>query len=468
MSQSKSEALSFFNANAVPLPDSTRALFDVYLTPEGDLKLITSQDTKTVGNIAPIQPISVDQATLVDGELSLKMTDGTVIPIGNIERPDTYNIPTLSGIGLRQSSGNFELPQSDIPEVTIEEEVSGFRVSATGLSGAREIKRLECAVRRDYTGQADSSVYDNTGMVLNQWFTGPALTFLADPDDIGASLVSGKLVLPPGIYYVNWRCGAYRTNVTATRLYSVTHSNEIIRGPSMYYTNNTDCSVILMHNSGYFKLTEPTTIEIQARVGNVSSSTMWWSAHFAIMGKIADLLHLEIFKYPDNVGNIPEVKRIREVTKRMTSYVNGNLTVAASSEYSAAYPAWRVLDGDTLTSANSWASAAAPTEASPQWVSFVFSDSAKRVTRYRVWLPNTAGPAAEGFTSFRLEGRNLATDEWVVLDIMSGWNIFVPSACCERVLTQPAEYFQYRIVFTGRNGTQNWVYVAECRLYEDY
>lgn len=466
MSQSKSEELSFFNPNAVPLPENTPALYDVYLTPEGDLRIATTHDDTLLGNLAPIQPVSVDEAQLIDGVLSLRMTNGVTIPLGDIRKEDTYTLPTISGVGLLQPSGDFEPPVSLVPQVTIVEEESGFRVSANNLSGAKVAKRMECAIRRDYTGQTDSSVFDNTGMVLNQWYSAPAFTFLNDPDNIGASLVSGKLVLPPGTYYVEWRSAAYRTNVTVTRLWSITHQNEIARGQAMYYTNNTDCSVILVHNTGYFKITEPTTIEVQARIGNVSGMNMFWSAHGATVGKVKDLLHLEITKCPDDQGSVPEVKRIREVTKRMTGYTNTNLTVSASSEYSATYAAWKLLDGDTLATANSWASLAAPTVAAPQWVRYVFSDGPKRITRYRVWLPTTS--FAEGFTSFSLEGRNLETDDWITLDAVTGWNIFVANACCDRTLSQPAEFSQYRLVFTGRNGTQNWVYVAEWRLYEEY
>lgn len=469
MSQSKSEALSFFNANAVPLPEGMPALFDVYLTPEGELKLVTTGSDKDIGNIAPLQPISVDQAVLVDGVLSLTMADGSVIPIGNIERPDTYVVPALTGIGLRQPSGDFELPESVVPEVTIDEELGGFRISAVGLSGAREVKRLECAVRRDYTGQTDSSVFDNTGIVLNRWFTGPLFTFLDDQDNIGASLVSGKLVLPPGIYYVNWRSGAYRTNVTSTRLYSLTHANEIIRGPSMYYTNNTDCSVILVHNSGYFKLTEPTTIEIQGRIGNVSSMNMWWSAHSAIMGKIAELLHLEIFKYPDDIGNIPEVKRVKEVTRRMTSASSGNLTITANSQI-AGYEAWRALDSDSLTDAAKWASVhgVAPSPTAPHWIAYAFSDGPKKITRYGIWAPATASSIYNP-KDWELQGRNNDADDWTTLDSVTNWTVNTAGSCCMRSLDSSVEYAQYRLLITGRNsGTTNGVQIGEFRLYEDY
>lgn len=469
MSQSKSEALSFFNANAVPLPEGMTALFDVYLTPEGELKLVTTDNDKSVGNIAPLQPISVDQAVLVDGVLSLAMVDGSTIPIGNIESPDMYLVPALVGTGLRQSSGDFELPESAVPEVTVVEEPSGFRISAVGLNGAREVKRLECAVRRDYTGQADSSVFDNTGIVLNQWFTGPAFTFLDDPDNIGASLAAGKLVLPPGIYYANWRSAAYRTNVTATRLYSLTHANEIIRGPSMYYTNNTDCSVILMHNSGYFKLTEPTTIEIQARLGNVSSMNMWWAAHGATIGKIVDLVNLEIFKYPDNVGNIPEVKRVREVTRRMTSASSGNLAITANSQI-AGFEAWRALDSDSLTDTTKWSSVhgVAPSPAAPHWIAYAFSDGPKKVTRYGIWAPATASSIYNP-KDWELQGRNSDIDDWVILDSVTNWTVNTAGSCCMRSLNNPVEYAQYRLLITGRNsGTTNGVQIGEFRLYEDY
>lgn len=469
MSQSKSEELSFFNPNAVPLPENAPALYDIYLTSEGDLRIVTTNDDTLLGNLAPIQPVSVDEAQLVDGVLSLRMTNGSTIPLGDIRKEDTYVLPTLTGVGLLQPSGDFEPPVSLVPEVTIVEEESGFRVSANNLSGAKAAKRMECAIRRDYTGQTDSSVFDNTGMILNQWYPSPPLTFMDDPDDIGASLVAGKLVLPPGVYYVEWRSAAYRTNVTTTRLWSLTHQNEVVRGQAMYYTNNTDCSVILVHNTGYFKITEPTTIEVQARIGNVSSMNMFWSAHGATVGKVKDLLHLEIIKYPDDQGSVPEVKRLREVTRRMTSASSGNLTITSNSAI-AGYEGWRALDSDSLADANKWASVhgVPPSPSAPHWLTYAFSDGPKRVTRYSVWPPATAS-SIYGPKSWELQGRNVDTDDWVTLDTVNGWTLTTAGSACVRDLAVAAEYAQYRLLITERNsGTTNGVQVGEWRLYEEY
>lgn len=469
MNKSKSEELSFFNANSVPLPPTKQALFDVYLSIDGNLTLVTHNAEKRLGDLTPIPPVNVEQASLRDGVLVLEMSDETEITLGNIERPDTYVPPELIGTGLLQENGTFEPPTSASSNVVVQEQSEGFLISIPSEISAKQYKRMVCSHRKDYTGLPDTSTWDNTGMALNQWYSAPAFTYIEDLDNIGATLISGKLVLPPGIYYVNWKMGAYRAGSVPSRLWSVTHQNTVIQGQSVFYGTTTDASALVSCDSGYFKLTEPTTIELQVRPSNITNASMFWTAHSAIMGKIKDLYHLEIFKCPDNIGDIPEVKRVREVTRRMTSASSGNLTITANSQ-NAGFEAWKALDSDSLTDTTKWASVhgVAPSPAAPHWIAYAFSDGPKKVTRYGIWAPATASSIYNP-KDWELQGRNSDTDNWVTLDSVTNWTVNTSGSCCMRSLNNPVEYAQYRLLITGRNsGTTNGVQIGEFRLYEDY
>lgn len=469
MSKSKSESLSFFNANSVPLPPTKPALFDVYLSSSGDLMLVTHDAEKTLGNLVPIAPIHVEQASLRNNVLFLEMSDGNEIELGAVERQDTYIAPELIGTGLLQKNGTFELPISASPNIIIQEQSEGFLIDILSEISAKQYKRIACSYRKDYTGQSDSSSWDNTGITLNQWYSAPGMTHIEDPDNIGAVLNAGKLVLPPGIYYVNWKLAAYRAGVIPSRLWSVTHQNTVIQGQSVFYGTTTDASVLVSCDSGYFKLIEPTTIELQVRPSSITNASMFWTAHSAIMGKIKDLYHLEIFKCPDNIGDIPEVKRVREVTRRMTSASSGNLTITANSQ-NAGFEAWKALDSDSLTDTTKWASVhgVAPSPSTPHWIAYAFSDGPKKVTRYGIWAPATASSIYNP-KDWELQGRNSDADNWVTLDSVTNWTVNTPGSCCMRSLNNPVEYAQYRLLITGRNsGTTNGVQIGEFRLYEDY
>lgn len=464
---SKSEAKSFFNANAIPLPSNKNALVDIYLDPVTlELSIVPlSGNPQSLGFVTPDLPLSIADVVLDAGELSLVMSDNSIIEIDSISRPDVYVVPELEGTGLKRADGTFTPLRTTQPGVSIVETEDAITVSAAGLTSAKAVKRAEVAKRITAPSAANTSVADNTGMVANAWcFT--AMTFIDDSDEIGITIVDGRIHIPPGTYYWDGWFAFHRCNTHSMRLWSVTHNNVVALTQTGHSGNSSEHSVLVPVGTGYFTLLEPTIIEVQLRPAIIGSTL--WTVYGSTWGMESDYIRMEFWKIPESQGSVPPIKYRSEVTKRVASDADSELVITGSSQYSALYPPWRASDSDGLAAANCWITLAAPTPAAPQWIIYRFTAGPKRITQYGVWNTSVTAQSIYGPKSWELQGRNSDADEWVVLDSVVGNLLTVAGGAIVRDLPAPVEYSQYRLWVTERNGTAAYMYLGEFRLFEEY
>ena len=192
MSQSKSEALSFFDPNHRSLPDSLPVLFDVYATQQGLIFKESPKGSPTlVGDAKPITPSNVVGATVVDGQLVLVFNNREPIALGSLYRDSVYLDPPLPSPGIRLANGDFAPISSQIPGLSFVETPTAIQVQQTAPITPKAEGYAEASYR--YLG-ANGTQAGQIDPPVSVW-TKFNLTHSTDPDQIGLTLSNGEMTL---------------------------------------------------------------------------------------------------------------------------------------------------------------------------------------------------------------------------------------------------------------------------------
>lgn len=309
MSQSKTEALSFFNPNTRPLPDNLPVLYDVYLTPEG---LIFKESPKStielVGDSKPVTPANVTEAMIVNDQLVLTFNNQPPVVLGNIRRDSVYIDPPLPGEGIRLPNGSFAPLSSQIPELSFVETPTAIQIQQTQPIAPKAEGYAEASYR--YTG-ANLSQAGLLDPPISAW-TKFSLTNIVDVDNIGLTLSDGEITLPAGLYRVEMHSTSVRTSVGMLRLFCSAISAELMRTSQSYNGRQADGGVNAIgsiYGIGVFKLTQPRTIQFQYYLNPRSGAgevRFPWTQHFTAHGAYSEPLKVSIWKcYDSGQGTFP-------------------------------------------------------------------------------------------------------------------------------------------------------------------
>lgn len=145
----------------------------------------------------------------------------------------------------------------------------------------------------------------------------------------------------------------------------------------------------------------------------------------------------------------------------------GTSSASASSAWSGSYAASFAFDNYT-TNTNCWASSAAPTVGSPQWLKYDFgSGNEKIILKYTVTARYYTSDQTRCPKDWTFEGSN-DDSNWDILDTQTeqtGWNTnSSPTTKREYTFTNTTAYRYYRIVITANNGGTSYVAIGEMEM----
>lgn len=157
-----------------------------------------------------------------------------------------------------------------------------------------------------------------------------------------------------------------------------------------------------------------------------------------------------------------------EPLKRMTTHNQHGQTVSATTEYGAAYAAWKIFSaGDTASSAadDCWASSRAPTPSDPQIITFT-SPNMFSMSRYKV---RSRGVSVASIKTWKIEGRVGSSGDWELIHEVV--NDTRNDPFLDRVFDIPKENRkacdQHRLVIFDRNGTFAYTVIARLIIYQE-
>jgi hypothetical protein len=151
-----------------------------------------------------------------------------------------------------------------------------------------------------------------------------------------------------------------------------------------------------------------------------------------------------------------------EVTKTMTNPISPSpFVVTASSVYSSNYSGWKAFNDDDYHT-RSWATSAAPTVGSPQWLKIDTGFGNLHTISEYVILPRNWN-LDEAPVDWTFEGSD-DDNIWVEIDQqvgISGWSAGVTKSFS---LSEPVQYRYYRWVFTKNNGNTGYMTIGNINL----